>query len=1340
MATLQRFTKLGGIPLLGALLVAAGLAIVISRGRSSSAEAQLAADDPRLVTRVYPCPGGDAEEIAARLRERYQGNDQVRIVADGSSRRIVVRAPASIQEEIARQGPPPAPSGPGQRGATPPPGPQQQNGQGGGPQVHEVALRNVTCSELESSLRTLLGSRLSPQPPSQAGVRRLSLDLSEGSTVELTLNHGTQVATVRGPESATGSALRLIEGLDVPRGAEGAATRVVPLRQASAASVRRAVEAIRAGSGGPLRVTPAAQLSQGPGPAPGQAAPGPAVQNAGEPDGGIPGVAPGGEAGLIGPVQIELLEGLDVMVIKGHRRDVDRVIEIINQIDQLSAVTEPAVRVYRLANVECQALAELIRPLYEQVYQPRQSAVSITPLVKPNGLLLIGRPEGVQTVVNLIRKLDVPVAPDTQFRVFFLRHASATTAQLTIDQFFLDREGEPRAGLGARVHVVADFRSNALLVQAGPRDMAEIAEMIAQLDTESGKAVNEVRVFQLRNALAEDLAEVLREAITVQQYGYGVGGIRPGQTGGAVAPTPGQAVPGRTGTTSQLGFEQKSAALRFITVDAQGKRLLRSGILTDVRISADVRANALVISAPSGSMGLLAALVERLDELPATEAQVKVFTILNGDAEGLLQMLQSLFGTQVGADQPASVLAGAVENESSLVPLRFAVDVRTNSIIASGSIGDLSVVEAILLRLDDADVRTRNTKVFKLKNAPASDVATAINDFLRSERQLEQIAPGLVSPFEQIEREVVVVPEPVTNSLIVSATPRFYDEIEEIIQKLDEQPPMVVIQVLIAEVALTDTEELGVEAGLQDIVLFDRSQLLADAAGNLVNSPGFNFNNQPLGNSDSNASLATRKTVGTQGLSHFGLGRTSAELGFGGFVFSASSGNVSVLIRALKQCGRLDVLARPQIMTLDNQSAQVQVGQTVSRVTGTIVSSNVQNTTVEDEPTGLILLVTPRINDDGLVVMNISATNSQLGAESEGTPVSISVSGEVLRSPPINIITAETTIAALSGQTVVLGGLITKERDVVERKVPVLGDIPLLGWLARYETEQIRRTELLIIMTPHVVRSREDAERIKQVEAARMHWCLADVLKLIDDPLLLGGSEQFTGSGTAVIYPDLNPTGEVPGSSETGFPPHTLPEEPPIAPEAGAPRLPVPSPEPSRLPVEVVEPPAEPPAQPPPPSPSQGTQLRFRRADSVAYRPAPAADGWPGVQAAVHYTRQALGNAPPAGHNGAVPSAYGPPAQQPPAYQPSAYSPPAGQQPWAQQASPYQQPGASRPAEAQAAYNYSEQPIESTLAPLCAEPYGRQPGVENPVPPPPADYRPSNPNVPRYPDAARRGP
>ena len=108
------------------------------------------------------------------------------------------------------------------------------------------------------------------------------------------------------------------------------------------------------------------------------------------------GLPPGG--GLIGPVQIEMLPGLDVLVITGHQRDVEQVMQIIEQVEKLSAETEPVIVVHRLRHVNCEALAELITPLYEEVYEPRQGGVSITALVKPNALLLVGRRENVKTV------------------------------------------------------------------------------------------------------------------------------------------------------------------------------------------------------------------------------------------------------------------------------------------------------------------------------------------------------------------------------------------------------------------------------------------------------------------------------------------------------------------------------------------------------------------------------------------------------------------------------------------------------------------------------------------------------------------------------------------------------------------------------------------------------------------------------------------------------------------------------------------------------------------------------------------------------------------------------
>jgi type II secretory pathway component GspD/PulD (secretin) len=398
---------------------------------------------------------------------------------------------------------------------------------------------------------------------------------------------------------------------------------------------------------------------------------------------------------------------------------------------------------------------------------------------------------------------------------------------------------------------------------------------------------------------------------------------------------------------------------------------------------------------------------------------------------------------------------------------------------------------------------------------------------------------------------------------------------------------MVMIQVLIAEVTLNNIDEFGVELGLQDSLLFDRG-LLGDlltttqttqttSPGGAVTSvtqdtiqaatltPGFLFNNLALGDSGSDQSLSTRENTAAQGLSHFAVNRTNSELGFGGFVFSASSESVSVLMRALKENRRLDVLSRPQVMTLDNQPAFIQVGQRVPRITGTTINETGQVNTIQLENVGIILGVTPRISPDGLVVMEIDAEKSDVGPESEGIPISIAADGQVIRSPRINTTTAQTTISASSGQTVVLGGLITKSKSETHRKVPFIGDLPLLGHLFRYDSEVARRTELLIIMTPRVVNNEQDSEIIKQVESSRMNWVLSDVVDLHGPSGLRSRTDEWGDDETNVIYPGMDevwpeeiapeptiimPNGQLPGPS--GAPSRLQPTPADASPAEGA--------------------------------------------------------------------------------------------------------------------------------------------------------------------------------------------
>jgi len=303
-------------------------------------------------------------------------------------------------------------------------------------------------------------------------------------------------------------------------------------------------------------------------------------------------------------------------------------------------------------------------------------------------------------------------------------------------------------------------------------------------------------------------------------------------------------------------------------------------------------------------------------------------------------------------------------------------------------------------------------------------------------------------------------------------------------------------------------------------------------------------------------------------------------------VFSASSENVSILLRALQESRRLEVLSRPQIMTLDNQPAFIQVGERVPRIVASSINNIGQVNSIELEDVGLILGLTPRISPDGMVVMDIDAEKSQLGPEQEGIPISISAEGEIVRSPRVDITRAQTTISAASGQTVVLGGLITKDHMSMSRKVPWLGDIPLLGALFRYDSHMNNRRELLIIMTPHVIRRPRDADYHKQVEMARMSWCTADVYEFLgpgSPPPILSG--QYDESGVPVIYPDKTPGMEWKLDHPPGAPGH--PQPAPIHP---SPSRPTPHPDFDDEALPVPEPAAREHDRPVPPSSGSSPQ------------------------------------------------------------------------------------------------------------------------------------------------------
>lgn len=811
---------------------------------------------------------------------------------------------------------------------------------------------------------------------------------------------------------------------------------------------------------------------------------------------------------LRGEVNIQAMQELGILILKGNEADVAKVEEIIQRLETMSVGSLPAIHVLTLQNVDSEAMATLLTGVYEELTELRQrgsenrKTAAFIPVVQPNAILILSSEIERQSILDLADELDKPLSPELEFEVFPLKSAIASQVVTALESFY-----EERPGLGTSVRAFADVRTNSLIVQGRPNELAEVTKLVERIDKDDPSATVRMQIIPLKQAVAQELSDTINQALQAvinppQQTTQGGGGFGGGNNTGA-----------------QELRDNKSVALEFLTSNGGVQDLIRSGILADVRVSPDVRSNSLIVSAPEASMTLMSALVDALDRAPGATSEIKVFTLRNADAQQSVDLLETLFDNTNQEDQLGIQLAGTEGTSSSLIPLRFSGDIRTNTVLAVGSAESLSVVEAILLRLDNDDTRKLETTVFQLRNAPADLVAETLLNFLEQQQALQDSSEDLISNIERIRQQVLVAPDVNSNSLIVSASPQYFSQITGIIETLDAQPPEVVIQALLVEVTLDATDEFGIELGFQDPLLLARSAT--------ATTPGINFNQTNVTLGTNTGAGTSPGTVATQGLSNFSLGRQNAGLGFGGFVFSAQSDAVSVLLRALAARRTVHVLSRPQVRTTHNNLARVNVGQSVPVVDGVNITQLGQaNPNISRYDTGITLEVTPRITPDGMVAMDVFASKS--GLAGTDVPVFASATGTIT-SPIINQSIADTIVNVPNGQTIVIGGMITKSDSSLERKVPWLGDLPVIGRAFRYDSTTVSRTELLIFLTPRIVLSDLDSELIKQVESERLHFIESEAEEihgpLYSVPQAQNGEIMMQGiypetSGSSMVAPE----------------------------------------------------------------------------------------------------------------------------------------------------------------------------------------------------------------------------
>jgi type II secretion system protein D len=724
------------------------------------------------------------------------------------------------------------------------------------------------------------------------------------------------------------------------------------------------------------------------------------------------------------PVTIVPDERSNSLLVTGTKEGFDVIDRLLLQLDGEDARARLNFRVFALKQTTATKLQDTLRQLFvnrpPRVKGEPPEPISVVADSWVNALIVGASVDDMGMVGSLIERLDSDQGgPGLAVQVLPLAKADARKVAQTVQSLY--REGGTGTASAQPVSVTADDRINAIVVSAGEGDVKRISELVKKLDTDQVARVAEIRVFALKYARAETLSTILNTSLN-----------------------------GKPTALTDANPNAQSV-LQFIARSTDGKELVTSALKEGVLITPDSRVNSLIVSAPVDYMSLLEQIITKLDNSSHQKAKIKVFTLVNADARQTSEVLAGLFRLQPvlgtaaanpgqrsiqytlvktvgGPDSDSEAeLASAILGTDEQTALNVTIDPRTNSLLIGGTEDYVSLVSQIIESLDSSEAQERKNHVYRLRNAQATEVATAIRTFLEQERsRVTQVlgAEAVGTAQRLLEREIAVVAEPISNTLLISASPRYFESITNLIHELDTPQPQVLIQVLVAEVSLDSALDLGLEWTYKGVPF---------AAG---------------------IDISESKWIAT------------------GFSSAVTGGDYSFLFRALEDKGRLEVLSRPQIVTADNKPAIINIGQTIPLITDSRVTE--RGDTINSfryENVGVNLSVTPRIAPDGFVKMDVSTTNSTISSAT----VRVNANATV---PIINQRIANTTVSVQSGQTILIGGLIGTLDDKRVSKVPGISNIPILGHLFRSNRNRQERRELLILLTPQVLTKSEAIARM----------------------------------------------------------------------------------------------------------------------------------------------------------------------------------------------------------------------------------------------------------------------
>ncbi|MBN1114380.1 MAG: type II secretion system secretin GspD [Oligoflexia bacterium] len=459
----------------------------------------------------------------------------------------------------------------------------------------------------------------------------------------------------------------------------------------------------------------------------------------------------------------------------------------------------------------------------------------------------------------------------------------------------------------------------------------------------------------------------------------------------------------------------------------------------DIKMKAFGDTNTLIVTATGSQIAELEEIIALLD-VKGFDNQLAVIPVNYADAAKIKDMLENLLFDKDGGKSKkrgSSGVSSGAERYSKIF-----TDERTNAIIALANEPGVRKIRELVRKLDFVIEGGNNMHVYYMKNARAKDISQTLSNIIGSGKA----AKG--AEFTNVS----ITADDGINALVISAKPKEYEAIQEVINMLDVRKGQVLFETITMEISLDDDSSFGISSN------YALSPEVPRAVGF---DPGVSSQNNIM-NFLTNPGALSGLILG------FGSNKT-VTANIGGTELTIPS--LAAFITALEKNSEANILQRPSIITSDNEEAKITVLDKIPVLKGSTITQGLAQQSVDKEEVGLQLTITPHINETSdFIKLDLEQETSNI---TDKAPRDLAGTTVATSSRKI-----KTSVVVRDEDTVVIGGLYRDDVSTTYNKVPILGDIPIIGWLFKGKTSRSVKTNLLVFITPHIVRDYEKHSKL----------------------------------------------------------------------------------------------------------------------------------------------------------------------------------------------------------------------------------------------------------------------